>query len=455
MSTNTAQAGRAQIGVALDGTLLSAVWSTTLGAPWRTLVVPCDGTPGSIAEALRALAEQAPARADVAFTLQRPLATARTIALPNMRRAELEAVLARDWSRHVIGLRAEPHLVAVASSDGSGRWRAAFAPVATLEALETGAREHGWRVRDVRITDDALAAAAREAMPTLPRIDDALVVLSGVGNATDVTHLRRGEPIAGRQLIVGSAAEIAAFARGSLSRVASAPNDALRSATIMVLGDRARSETLARELGREGLKAQHLPIARLASESPAALLAAAALLHPAHLPLVAPSERVTRTARTRVATRWLVAATIALIAAGFAIENHRVSVALDDVARRRAAIAPRVSDAVARRTRLESATETASALASREAQASHASSAIAAIALSMPDNASLSMLQVMGDSVSMEGEGDRAAGVYAALRSAPTLQAVRLAGPLRQERQADDTPVERFAFVARLRKDER
>ncbi|MDB4881377.1 MAG: hypothetical protein JWL95_143, partial [Gemmatimonadetes bacterium] len=102
---------------------------------------------------------------------------------------------------------------------------------------------------------------------------------------------------------------------------------------------------------------------------------------------------------------------------------------------------------------LESATDAATALAGYEARASHASSAIAAVALTLPENVSLSMLQISGDSVNIEGESDRSADVYAALRSAPTLEAVRLAGPLRQERQADDEPVEHFAFVARLRKE--
>jgi Tfp pilus assembly protein PilN len=111
-----------------------------------------------------------------------------------------------------------------------------------------------------------------------------------------------------------------------------------------------------------------------------------------------------------------------------------------------------VSDAVARRARLDGATDAASALAGYEAQASHASEAVAAIALVIPKNASLSMLQISGDSVNIEGESDRSADVYAALRTSPTLEAVRLAGPLRQERQADDATVEHFAFVARLRR---
>jgi hypothetical protein len=280
-------------------------------------------------------------------------------------------------------------------------------------------------------------------MPTVARIDDAFVVLCGATSATDIAHLRRGAPLSGRQLLAGSAAEISAFARGAL--------DGTRPATIVVIGDRERGEALARELGNAGLQARHHPLVRLAGESPAMVLAAAAPTHLAHLPLVAPSERAARSERARVATRWLVAATVLLAALGITIENHRLATALDEVARQRAAIAPRVSDALARRATLESATDAASALAAHEAEASRTSSAVAAIALAIPDNAAISMLQVSGDSATIEGESDRSADVYAALRAAPTLEAVRLAGPLRQERQADDAPVEHFSFVARLR----
>ena len=65
----------ARIGIALDGTLLTAAWR----APqWRTMVVPCDGTALSIQSALREVAAQVPACRGIAVTIQRPLGTART-----------------------------------------------------------------------------------------------------------------------------------------------------------------------------------------------------------------------------------------------------------------------------------------------------------------------------------------------------------------------------------------
>jgi hypothetical protein len=442
---------RPLLGIALDGTLLTAAWRSARGSQntgagaWRTLVVPCDGTPASVVGALQEVAAAVPARDEVAFTLLRPLATTRTIAFPAMKRAELEAVLARDWARYVIGLRAEPH-VASAERAQHGAWRATFAPASTLEALDSAALAHGWQVRDARTSDDALAAAACHALPTMARMEDAVVVLCGAGGATDVVRLHLGDAVSGRQLLSGTASEIATFMHASARSRATAP------ATVLLIGDAERGETLARELGRDGLRAQYSPLPQLATDSPAALLAAGALLRRTKMPLVSPVERVTRQRRARVATRWLAVAAVLLVAAGIALESNRLTRELDGVARERATIVSKVGDAVARRARLESATESAAALAEHEAQASHASTVLATLVLALPENTALSMLQVSGDSVTIEGESDRSADVYAALRTAPTLEEVRLAGPLRQERQADDEPVEHFAFVARLKR---
>ena len=301
-------------------------------------------------------------------------------------------------------------------------------------------------MRDVRTAEDALAAAALHALPAIARMDDAIVLLCGGTGATEVVRLRGGAPIASRQLVAGTASEIVAFVRSSASGREAA------SATILILGDRERGEPLARELGAHGLRAQHSSLARLPADSPAAFLAGAALLAPPRLPLVSLAERAARFRRSRVATWWLAAAAVLLAVLGLAIENFRLGRELDAIAIERGAIAAKVNDAVARRTQLESATEAAAALAEHESNASHAAGALAAVTLALPENTALSALQISGDSVTIEGESDRSADVYAALRSSAALTAVRLAGPLRQERQADDEPVEHFAFIARLKR---
>ena len=153
----------------------------------------------------------------------------------------------------------------------------------------------------------------------------------------------------------------------------------------------------------------------------------------------------------RGVTRWLVVATAAALLAAFGLEHWRITSASNDVRLRRADISAKVSNAIALRSTIESDVDVASALARREAQASRASAVLAAVTLAMPTGTALTALSVAGDSLSVEGESARSATVYESLRALPILTAVKLASPLRQERQAGDVAVEHFAFNARVR----
>ena len=90
-------------------------------------------------------------------------------------------------------------------------------------------------------------------------------------------------------------------------------------------------------------------------------------------------------------------------------------------------------------------------LAEREGNASRVSSVIAAVAVALPSGTTLTAIRVAGDSVTVEGESTRSAAVYEALRSVASLEQVKLAAPLRQERRGDEDAVELFAFSARVR----
>jgi Tfp pilus assembly protein PilN len=171
----------------------------------------------------------------------------------------------------------------------------------------------------------------------------------------------------------------------------------------------------------------------------------------ATLPLRSPGAQQMQSRRMRATTRWLaVAAGVALVAA-LGLERWRVQRQLTAVQRARADIAAPVRNAMSVRSEVESAADVASALAEREASASRVGGVLAAVALALPSGASLTAMHVAGDSVTVEGESSRSAAVYDALRAVPALEQVRLAAPLRQERQAGDVAVEHFAFSARLR----
>src|SRR5476649_363400 len=106
--------GERSVGYALDGETMTAVYrSAQLKGAWRSTSVPCDATPAGIARVAAELGGQIVGWNNASVTLMRPLANTRTVSFPRMSRATLAGVLERDWSRHVIGVRATSHTVAV------------------------------------------------------------------------------------------------------------------------------------------------------------------------------------------------------------------------------------------------------------------------------------------------------------------------------------------------------
>jgi Tfp pilus assembly protein PilN len=181
------------------------------------------------------------------------------------------------------------------------------------------------------------------------------------------------------------------------------------------------------------------------------LLAAATTLGRATIPLRSPGVQRAHVGRMRNVTRGLALAAAAALLVGIALDRWRVQRALTAVQQARAELAAPVRDAMTLRSGIESAAEVASALAAREANATRVNGVLAAVAVALPSGATLTAMQVTGDSVTIEGESARSALVYDALRTVPAFEQVKLAAPLRQERQAGDVAVEHFAFSARLR----
>ena len=143
----SAQRNGRTLGIALDATHLALAWRDGDGpqSRWQSMTALCDGSRDSVIHALGGLIAKAPSASGASITLTRPIAHTRTLRLPRMPRATLEGVLARDWSRHVIGHRSTPHTVAVRVAD-RGSWITAFAPTDLLEAFAEEASTRGWRL---------------------------------------------------------------------------------------------------------------------------------------------------------------------------------------------------------------------------------------------------------------------------------------------------------------------
>ena len=431
------------LGIALDATHLALAWRDGDGpqARWQSITALCDGSRDSVIHALGGLIAKAPSASGASITLTRPIAHTRTLRLPRMPRATLEGVLARDWSRHVIGHRSTPHTVAVRVAD-RGSWITAFAPTDLLEAFAEEASTRGWRL-ETKAADDALAGAARELAPQEARNGDCLVVLCDVSGPTDAVHLRGGVSWRGRRFLRGATeADVATFMRAG---------EGAASAPVVLLGHATHTAALARALGTQGMRTRAIDIGLAPESSSVEMLAAAGALASAALPLRSPGTRRLHAGRLRSTTRWLALAAAAALILALGLERWRVQRGLATVQRARADLSAPVRSAMTARSELESAADVAATLAEREAGASHVSGVLAAVAVALPSGASLTAMHVAGDSVTIEGESTRSAAVYDALRSVPALEQVKLAAPLRQERQAGDVAVEHFAFSARLR----
>lgn len=434
------------VGIALDATRVAIAWraSDAPGARWRSATVPCDGSPEAVRAAIDALATHASSASTAHATLARPLAQVRAVRLPRMARAALEAVLERDWTRHVIGHRATPHAVSARATD-RGRWLAAFAPADLLETLSHAMAAQGWPAAEIRTGDDTLAAAARALAPSDGRAPDCFVFLCDPTGVTDAAHLRGGLPWVARRFLSGAGdADVAGFMQAT-------PSDGAARAPVLVLGHATHTTPLARALGAQGIRVSAMDLSLPAAASAVELLAVASTIGSATLPLRSPAAQQERTRRTRATTRWLALATAAALLAALGMERWRVQRDLRAIERARAEISAPVSTAIAARSGAETAADVAGALAEREANATRVSGVLAAVALALPAEASLTALRVAADSVTVEGESARSAAVYDALRAVPALEQVKLAAPLRQERQVGGVVVERFAFSARIR----
>ncbi len=197
----------------------------------------------------------------------------------------------------------------------------------------------------------------------------------------------------------------------------------------------------------EALAAAAFEVMRL-SEEPMALAARyAALACPEVLP-----ERI-RTGRRLRARRLtigfsLAASFLAATTAGLHLWGlHRELAA---VRRERSAIQASVTDALGRREALAQTGAELSALDSLRRTLPRWSQVLEALALSLPRDAHLIRVGGEGDSVTLEGVAERAAGVLIGLQHAQSIVSVRAQAPIRRDLREGQHPLERFILAVRL-----
>jgi hypothetical protein len=180
------------------------------------------------------------------------------------------------------------------------------------------------------------------------------------------------------------------------------------------------------------------------------LIAAAAARFTRSLQLLPDAARRARfNAQARFTRRLFgVAATCVVAACG--VYRWGLSRHLDILMRQRSALRSRLSAAVAARDTLDHLTRSVNAIQSLERHSPRWSATVARIAVALPRDASLIALRVDGDSVSLEGQADNAAPVFATLRSVPGIVNVRSTTPIRQELTVGQNSIERWSLAFRV-----
>jgi hypothetical protein len=433
-----------RVGIAVGSDSLVAVGLDRLGRaqpaaqPWVRHLEPAGEDSGQWPDVFLGLLElrrqlgRRKVRAHI--VLAPPLAQVRRLEFPPMKRDLMLAKLAAAPERYfaVHGPQAVGIDARFARQDATQRALGVTASAALVETILRVAGEADFEVASLAPAHVAWATAVAER----DAVGGAACVVLGLPQWTGVLRLVAGEP-----MVVRSVA--ASLCNGALVGVIEEclpPEGGPRR--IKVCADSDVSATID-----EALAAADFEVVRL-SEEPMALAARyAALTCPEVLP-----ERI-RTGRRLRARRLtigfsLAASFLAATTAGLHLWGlHRELAA---VRRERSAIQASVTDALGRREALAQTGAELSALDSLRRTLPRWSQVLEALALSLPRDAHLIRVGGEGDSVTLEGVAERAAGVLIGLQHAQSIVSVRAQAPIRRDLREGQHPLERFILAVRL-----
>ena len=435
-----------QLGIAIGTHSVTAVTrgsiAVTASVAW-TMPDALEDVGGALSPAFAQLAERIQAAtgrradsADVMIALLPPLADARLVLLPPVRKAEALAVIQRDAACHFVGasvartvaVRTPPKLV---GNQSTLPVLAAAAPMALLEAIRRAAAANRWQVRTIV---PALAAwlnalgqpGRRSTDRDLPHVlvawvDDTIQVARSMGGA--LTTLRR----------VGAV---------ELDEVLDAAGAG--PGRVLVLAEPNQHAQLEQKLTAAGWQVVPAPRDANTAERAAAVLAT-----PSDLELVPRSLEAHRAERERAwAVRAAVAAVLLFLGAA-AVELWGAQRELDAVRDQRAALRSKVAPLLTSRDSLMRLEQRRDLVAGLTARSQRLTPALFDLSVLLPDETHVTSLHANGDTLLIEAEGSSAGEVLEALRSAKSLQNVRLEGMIERTLEAGATAAERFRLQAR------
>lgn len=420
----------------------------------RALAPPTD-EPGwpDLSEAVREFLEALSADGGTAaIALLRPLAQAKAITVPPVRRSQLRALVARNVRRYFI-VGDKPLLADALPLTGAGRKGpikalAACADERLAERVHAAVSEAGLHVESMSAAPLTLMEAVRRLEPATRR--DALVVavcssdwMEGLAVQRGVPHLL--EPWSGRAIEeVARLSARLADAGGAEAAPDAAPVERL------VLADSEQRRKLAEDAihARGDTVVASEPLREL---DPTSLAAFGATVMREEVPQLLPAGP--RQERRRGELRRLAAISAAaalLFGATAALQHWGERRELNAVLAERRANAGEVAEAFELKQTAEGIRQRIEAIAAVQARLPQWTPALAGLAEALPDSAYLVSLTADGIQLRLAGLATSASSVVPALQASPLFQDVALTSALQREGTEE---VERFDLALALRTD--
>ena len=394
-----------------------------------------EGIAAAIGALARRMAQEFGDRARdarVHVALLPPHCDVRLVQLPPLRPAEAVQVLRRDAARHFVGgtgARVVSVLPNGGNAESKGPILAAAASVSILEAIAGMVRAAGWTLGSIVPAQAAWIAGEDRADGDRAGVRRRLIVATDADAVHVVTldsgvrDLRR-VPLAWPEELAGAAG--------------AGPG------TAIVHADGITRDRIVKTLASAGWTIHDR------GQQESAATAAAFFAERSAMELTPPSLTVERQRHDRrMAIRAAVAA-ILLLAGVAALELWGVQRELASVRARRAEIQNDVTPLLAVRDSLAALEEWIARVQSLDDASPRWSRALFDIAMLLPEDSHLVILQTSGDTVRAEVIGAKAGEALQALRPAMSLSGIRMEGVVERDLEEGTTSAERFRFTARL-----
>lgn len=409
-----------------------------------------DGAWPELVEALRKVMSEFGARTGVvSVALLRPLAQAKVIEVPPVRRSQLSLLVARNAHRYFLGsakrLIAEAVPVPTPAAPRS-RALAVCADEPLLETICASIQEVGLRVELVTAAPIALAEVLTRWLPRVQPTSLAVAICSA--HWMEGIVMQRGV----LQLVEswrGRSTEEVADLVGSMSSSTTKEVDGADSsdrAVVVLAGSRERNEMVAASVRGAGQTV--LEGLDQCDAEPEVLAAFGAAAVPASVPLLLPrGVRRSQDRRKRHLAGGLAAVAAFLVALSATLHLWAAQRELASVVRERHAIAPQVARALELRNGARAVQANVEALSDIDSSSVRWTAVLATLAETLPKSAYLVSLSADGAQLRLAGSATSASTVVPALQVSPMFQDVLL---ISTQRQQSSNTAQRFDLTLKV-----